>query len=155
MFCANCGKPYEDGAAVCPECGAPAKMRSSYPKPEAVKEPMTKKAFWKSLGKKDRSAIKTAAILCYVSAGVTLLAGVLLLNPFVLIDVLLTVGLGLWLQLGQSIAAAVLLSIYAAYNVIGSLITNGRLGGMLILVASVFAIVGCVKFNKAYKAQLK
>lgn len=52
MVCANCKKQYED-ATVCPNCGAPAKMRSSYPYPEAEK-PEQRKGFFKRLfGKKD------------------------------------------------------------------------------------------------------
>jgi len=152
MFCGNCGKQFADGAAFCPECGTPVGMQNAAPLSVA---PMNKKEFWETLSKKERSNITTASIMCYISAGLTLIMGLISMNFFVLIDVILVAGLGIWLHLSKSTVAAVLITIYATYNTIFSLVTTGTPGGWLVLMAGIFAIIGCVKFNKAYKAQLK
>lgn len=151
MFCPQCGKEVNEGAAFCPYCGAPVGMQSVASAASAAY--MTKKEFWDALDKKERSSIMSASIMCYISAGLTMIMGIVSMNFFVLIDVMLVAGLGLWLQLSKSTVAAILLTIYAAYNTIFSLVTMGTPGGWLVLLAGICAIVGCVRFNKAYKAQ--
>lgn len=162
MFCGNCGHQFADGAAFCPECGAPVNAQQApvyqapvYEAAPVSAAPMSKKEFWASLSKKERSNITTASIMCYISAGLTLVLGLVSMNIFALIDVLLVGGLGLWLHLSKSTVAAWLITAYAAFNTIFTLVTTGTPGGWLVLMAGIYAIIGCRKFNKAHKAQAK
>ena len=162
MFCGNCGQQIADGAAFCPECGAPVNAQQApvYQAPvyEAVPvsvAPMSKKEFWASLSKKERSNITTASIMCYISAGLTMILGLIGGNYLVIVEVLLMAGLGLWLHLSKSTVAAWIITVYAAINTIFTLVTTGTPGGWLVLMAGIYAIIGCRKFNKAYKAQAK
>ena len=151
MFCGNCGNQFQGGGAFCPHCGAPVQAAPVC----APAAPMNKKEFWNSLGKKERSNIMSAAIMCYISAGLTMILGLIGGDYLVVIEVLLLAGLGLWLQLSKSTVAAWFITVYAAINTTIMLVTTGTPGGYLVLIAGVCAIIGCRKFNKAYKAQLK
>ncbi len=101
--------------------------------------------------KRCKSNITGSAITIYICAGVTFLINVLLtMNFFGMVDILLLVGLGLGIHLGKSRACAIILCIYGAINVLFILITTGRIGGWLILVAAIYAIIATFKYQSAW-----
>jgi len=72
-------------------------------------------------------------------------------NPYGLIDCALIVICSLLIHLLQSRVAAIILTAYAALNVIVVTIQTGRLGGWWIAVVGIYAIIYTFKFQKAWK----
>lgn len=101
--------------------------------------------------KKLRKNINAAGIICYVCAGITLLATLAAGNLFGLLDVLILLGMGLGIHLKQSMACAIILTVYAAISFLLS-IAAGSAGGWLVLLAGIFGIVYIASLNKAWKA---
>lgn len=99
-----------------------------------------------------RKNIRAAAIICYVCAGITLLAALGTGSYSTIVDVLILVGLGLGIHLAQSKACAIILTVYGAINVIVTLLVAGSLGGWLPLLAGIFGIVYTSRLSKAWKA---
>ena len=87
---------------------------------------MSKKDFLKlEQNKSIRTGIITSAILCYVSAGITTLVGLLgssiggvNFNAFVLVDAAAILALGLFIHLKQSFPASIILLVYSIANTI-------------------------------------
>ena len=105
--------------------------------------------------------ITAAAILCYISAAITGIAIFALGNfngisfsPLNFIDVGILLACGLFLQLRRSFPAAIVILVYGAINVISVLVMTGKLGGWLVLLAGIFAVIYCYKLKKAYKEYL-
>ncbi len=100
--------------------------------------------------KSARGLILAGAILCYVSAGITTL--VLVPNqPSALVDVIILLGIGLWVHLSKSKASGVVLLVYGALNTLIMSIITHNLGGWLILLAGILALMGTSKLNEAWK----
>lgn len=102
--------------------------------------------------RKLRSQLRAAAIICYICAGITLVVAMMAMMVTSLVDVALLVGFGLGIHLAQSRVCAILLAVDAGLNMILSLVVNGTLGGWLIAVAAVFAILCTFKLEKQWKA---
>lgn len=118
-----------------------------------VEKVATKKEFLKlPENKKYRKEINGAAIICYICAGITLLASLATGSFSSIIDVIILLGLGLGIHLAQSKVCAIILTIYGAINMIIITAANGSLGGWLPLVAGIFALVYTIKLSKAWKA---
>ena len=99
--------------------------------------------------KKLKNSCRTAAIISYICAGVTLLVVVILSKSyFSILDVGIMVGLGIGIQLKQSRVCAIILLVYAVINMIISIAVSGSLGGWLVLAAG---IVGVLSTNNAEK----
>lgn len=181
-FCPKCGTSLQDDQTFCPNCGtrvAPsetAQPGNGYP-PFTAQEPnsmgghpyaqpfysnggqgfgprcATKKEFLQlPENKKLRSQILGAAIICYISGGLTLLAMLLFTNPMMLLDVAILVGLGLGVHLAYSRVCAILLAVYAVFSVIVGIVVNGTVSGWLIIVAAVFAVLCTFNLEKSWKA---
>lgn len=119
----------------------------------AAPKAATKKEFLQlPENKKLRSNIKWAGIISYICAGITLLTILASGNFLSIVDVLLLVGFGLGIHLAQSKVCAILLTIYAAINMIIMLVAMGTFGGWLVLLAGIFGIVYTVQLDKAWKA---
>lgn len=114
--------------------------------------PMTKDQFYKHPNIASvRSQIRSAGIICYVVAGITLVLSTLGGNPFgALLDVLLIVGLGLGIQLGKSRVCAIILTVYGALNTIMVTLQQGRIGGWWILLAGIYAVIYTFKYQSAW-----
>ena len=159
--CTNCGNYSADTAAFCESCGAalPADGYTQVAYPGAYyQQPQAplvtdKKAFLAlPENAKMKREINTAAILCYVCAGITCVLMVLMAkNYFSLVDVALLLGLGLGVHLLQSRVCAVLLCVYAVGNTVLALATTGTPGGWLAIVAGVCAVIYTFKLDKAWK----
>lgn len=121
---------------------------------------MSKKDFLKlEQNKSIRTGIIVSAILCYVSAGITTLAGLLgssiggiNFNAFVLVDAAVILALGLFIHLKQSFPASIILLVYSIVNTIYMSIQAGTFGGWLILIAGIGATYYTYKLNKDFKA---
>ncbi len=156
-YCSNCGAELGEGISFCGSCGAPVQQEEasqvnygtySAPAPRAqsmaefLRLPENAKLF---------SGIKSSAIICYICAGFTAIAAILASNPFMFIDVLLVLGLGLGIQLKQSRVCAILLTALAAFNMISGIVQNGTASGWLIIIAAIYACINTFKLSKAWK----
>lgn len=159
MQCLQCGTQIPDGMPTCPNCGAPLNNQAAGgPQPYAQNQAygfgqkLTKKEFLHHPNlKKTRSNINGSAIILYISAVLTSALGLIDGNWFILIDIILLVGLGLGIQLAQSRACAIIACVYAAFNVIVTVVTTGSVGGWLVLLAAIYAIIATFQFQKAWK----
>lgn len=161
MKCSSCGTTIEKGETRCSLCGAPAEAGQGWDAPQAQKpagtaesREMTKSEFFNiEAPKKIRSGVKSSAILCYVCAGITALAGLLLLKaPLMLIDAVIVLVLGLGIHLKQSRVCAVIVLAYSLISCLVSLISVGQLGGWLLILAGVYAVMNTFKLEKEYQA---
>lgn len=153
MQCYQCGAQFADGMPNCPNCNAPAS--NQFPgggQGYGVPQNLTKKEFLHHPNlKKCSGNIKASAIILYVCAAFSLAVGFFMSNYAVLVDVLIIVGLALGIQLAQSRVCAILICIYAAFNVIYMTISSGHASGYLILIVAIDAIIATFQFQKAWK----
>ena len=122
--------------------------------------PMTKEEFSKHPNIASvRSQIKSAGIICYVVAGISLAVSVIMSGIWgvvgVMLDVLLLIGLGLGVQLGRSRVCAIILTVYGAFNTIIVTLQNGTLGGWWVLLAGIYATIYTFKFQSAWEEYQK
>ena len=118
-----------------------------------VEKVATKKEFLKlPENKKMRKEINGAAIICYVCAGVTLLAVLVTGNLASILDVLLLVGLGLSVHLAQNRVCAIILLVYGTLNMITMSMQMGSFSGYLPFFAGLASTVYTIKLSKAWKA---
>ena len=163
-YCPQCGQPCDDGAKFCNNCGnsfpesaaAPQQVYSVYdPVPSVGYTPRvtTRQEFLKLPENRQlHSQIRTAAIICYACAGITLALGLAMdLFPFVLIDVAILVGMGLGIHLAQSRACAIILLCYSLFNLIIGFVESGKPNGVLLVLAGVMAVIYTFKAEKAWK----
>lgn len=95
---------------------------------------------------------RSAAIICYICAGISLVLVCFVMGQWsALIDIALLVGLGLGVHLAQSLGCAIALLVYSIINVLVLLVTTGRFGGWLVLIAGIDALVSTIKTNRAWK----
>ena len=104
--------------------------------------------------RKLRSNIRSAAIICYLAAGLTALVGffVLDMGAYVLLDVAILLGLGLGVHLKQSKGCAIALLIYSILSCVLSSISNGQLSGWLVILAGIYAVISTFRLDKQWKA---
>lgn len=114
---------------------------------------LTQKEFYRhGAMSKIRGNIIVCAVIAYISAATTFLVNVLFVQYFFgIVDVLLLLGLGLGIQLGKSRACAIVLLVYSVINMLFSLVTTGRLGGYLVVICGVYAVISTFQFQKAWK----
>ena len=178
--CPNCGAPMQgENQKLCPNCGfqfataapvsAPVQPAASqsFDPGEQMKKGMSysaplgldKKTFLKkySLGRKECAA---AAIMGYVTAGITTILAFTGYNSYFsiysLLDVAIVLVLSLLIHLLRSRIASILLLVYALASMISMLVNSGVFGGWLVLAAGISAVVGsfqCVKEWKTYQAR--
>lgn len=153
MQCLQCGTQIPDGMPTCPNCGAPLNNQpAGGGQPYGFSQKLTKKEFLHHPNlKKIRSNINSSAIILYVAAVLTSVLGLVDGNYFILIDIALLVGLGLGIHLAQSRVCAIIACVYSAFNVIITVVTTGSVGGWLVLVAAIYAIIATFQFQKAWK----
>lgn len=165
MKCPSCGTTLEEGATRCSFCGAavqPGRKQDApwsqapgqaAPAPFAAGE-ITRNEFYRSYASnKVRKNIKSSAILCYVCAAITAIAGfVLLQNPMVLVDVAIVLVLGLGIHLKQSRVCAILLLAYSVLSCLLTIISYGKASGWLIILAGVYAVINTFALEKEYRA---
>ena len=143
MKCASCGTELAEGTLLCPVCG---RVLSS----EEVAQ--SKKEFYKLPGMKSyRSNIISCAVVLYICAAVTILASVLIEGMGAsIVDGILLLGLGIWLQIGKSRVSAIITTCYGLLSVGLVLVTAGRVQGWWIPLAGIWAIVYTFKFHNLW-----
>lgn len=149
-LCPKCGAECEDNAKFCTTCGEPfADAAEIAPAPRVT----TKKEFQDLPdNKKIKNQIRSSGIISYICAGITLLAGIVSGNYWMILDAVILVVLGLLIHLKQSKICAILLLAYSIISVIISLVTTGTPSGYLIIIAGIFAVISTFKLDKAWKA---
>ena len=156
MKCPTCGTEIQPGQQICPICGAKQPAGQAWGNPYAnaaapENRNISKSEFCRSCAPdKMRKNIRASAILCYVSAAVTAVFAILF-NPFMFLDVIIVLALGLLIHLKQSRVCAVLLLAYSLFNCAVMLLSTGRFSGWLIILAGVFAVIYTFQAEKAYQ----
>ena len=118
----------------------------------AIERARTKREFLQTDGSKYASSCVGAAVLCYISAGVTLIVLVFAMKSYSsLLDVGLLLGLGLGIHLRQNIPCAIILLVFSIINILVMLVTSGTFGGWLLLIAGIIATVNTTKAHNAWK----
>lgn len=157
MKCPTCGAEVQPGQRYCPSCGALQTTDQAWggvPVPSAAAEnrDITKSEFCRTYAPdKVRKNIKGSAILCYFSAVVTAVVGILF-SPLMLVDAAIVLVLGLAIHLKQSRVCAVLLLVYSLISCLSVMLQTGRPGSWLIILAGVFAVMNTFKLEKEYRA---
>ena len=163
MKCVGCGTELEPGALLCQSCGRVVSSED-VAKSKAQSGQLTKKEFYKLPGMKScRGNIRGCAIILYFCSGMTILASVLMqvltsssvMDGFQIsasiIDGVLLLALGLWLQFGKSRICAIITLRYGIFNMVMVAIANGQVQGWLIPLAGGWAIAYTFKFHSLWR----
>lgn len=148
MKCMGCGAELQEGALLCPACGR-VLSSEDVAKQKAEGGNLTKKEFYKLPGMKAcRGNIRACAIILYFCASVTVLAAMFLdMLMASILDGVLLLALGLWLQLGKSRVCAIITFCYGLFNMIVVAVQAGEIQGWLIPLAGAWAIFYTFKFH--------
>ena len=155
MKCPVCGEELQPSQQFCPSCGAKQPAGQPWGNPyanagAAEDRNISKSEFCRSHAPdKVRRNIRASAILCYISAAVTAVFAILF-NPFMFLDVIIVLVLGLLIHLKQSRVCAVLLLAYSLFNGVVMLLSTGKFSGWLIILAGAFAVIYTFQAEKAY-----
>lgn len=119
----------------------------------AVKNRLTKKEFYHhAVMKQCRSNINACSIILYICSFLTFVVNIFLYHNILgVLDVILLVGLGLGIQLGQSRVCAIVALVYSLINTLYALISTGHLSGYLIVICGAYATMSTFKYQKAWK----
>ena len=156
MKCPTCGTEVQPGQQFCTYCGANLPAAQAWGNPYAnaaffVNRNISKSEFCRSYAPDNmRKNIRASAILCYISAAVTAVFAIMF-NPFMFLDVIIVLVLGLLIHLKQSRVCAVLLLAYSLFNCVVMLQSTGQLSGWFIILAGVFAVIYTFQLEKAYQ----
>lgn len=157
MKCPTCGTDIQSGQKYCPSCGTVQKADRPWGDPSAPastagERDITKAEFCRNYAAdKTRKNIRGAAILCYVCAVITAVIGIMF-NPLMLIDAAIVLVLGLVIHLKQSRVCSIILLVYSVVSCVIMFLDTGRLGGWLIVLAGVFAVIYTFRLEKEYQA---
>ncbi len=157
MKCVSCGEELAEGTLLCPKCGR-AVEEADVARQKAAAGQLTKKEFYKLSGVKNcRTSILSSAVVLYICGGATLLASVLLSDVLAasIIDGILLLLLGLWLQLGKSRVCAIITLVYGIFNLVIVMMQSGRLQGWWILAAGIWAVIHTFRFNSMWNKYRK
>lgn len=167
MNCKYCGAQLQPGTRFCGSCGRPVEQESANTQDMVgswIQQPetdpvdvvrtldMSKEAYRTVCkNKKYLNQIKTAAIICYICAGINLLLGIIGGSFFPLIDVVISVPLAVLLQKKKSKGIAIALLVYGVSTVLLNLVLNGQIAGWLWLVAGISAVSAFNVCDKEYE----
>lgn len=147
MICKTCGMEVPEGQNFCPGCGASV---TDYV-PVGIKDPeLTLKEYLKlPENKKLKSNITSSAVICYICAAITLIVSILG-NPFGILDVAIVLTCGILIQTIYSRAAAIVVLVYSIISTVITLIATGKLGGWLLVIAGIYAVIYTFKLRTEY-----
>ena len=168
MNCKYCGAQLQPDARFCGSCGQPVAQAEVANTQEVVgswiQEPetepvdvvrmldMSKEAYRTVCkNKKYLNQIKTAAIICYICAGINLLLAIIGGSILPLIDVAISVPLAILLQKKKNKGIAIALLVYGVSVVLINLVLNGQIAGWLWLVAGISAVSAFNVCDKEYE----
>ncbi len=162
--CTQCGAYSDDSAKFCTSCGQPFGSEAAEVQPAyyTAEDSISTAYAPKVATKKEfldlpenisiKNMLKTSGIFCYICAGLTLIAGIVISGSWLsIIDFLILLVLGLFIHLKQSKVCAILLAVYSVVNVIISKIAFGKFQGWLIVLAGIFAVTSTFRLDKAWK----
>lgn len=168
MFCPKCGAILESDAKFCPTCGTPivdtdnaaAPAAPAAPEAPVYAEASVQRPAPKNLKEfvlqfcdvKTRKEIKAAWIILYVAAGISLAYALMMKIPP--IDAVILALIATWMMLTYSPASAIVALVFAVGEFVLTLATTGTVGGWLVIIAAVFAVIYIFKANKHYKNYL-
>ncbi|MDP4132924.1 MAG: zinc ribbon domain-containing protein [Bacillota bacterium] len=158
MFCKNCGSMLNDYDKFCTNCG----LQISDSRPDGYDsgtngnssaEPRLNRQEFINLYVPEsiKKSAKNSAILGYICSGITVLLALYTNNYFIIFDALIIVGLCLGIQLSYSFVCSVVLLSYSVVNVIYFLVTTGKPGGWLIILAGIYSFNSLLKVHKMFK----
>ena len=156
MKCPTCGTEVQPGQQFCTSCGAKLPADQAWGNPYVNAAAMENRNISKSefcrnyAPDKMRKNIRASAILCYITAAITAVFAIMF-NPFMFLDVIIVLVLGLLIHLKQSRVCAVLLLAYSLFNCVVMLLSTGQFSGWLIILAGVFAVIYTFQLEKAYQ----
>lgn len=102
--------------------------------------------------KKIGGGITVSALVFYLSAALTMALATLGGNSGAgVLDAVILVGFGLWIQFGYSRVASVIATVYSIANMIYMTVETGKLSGYLIVVGAVLAIIYTFKAASEFK----
>jgi hypothetical protein len=167
MNCKYCGAALQPGDRFCAYCGRPVEQEVANTQEMVgnwVQEPetepvdvvrvldMSKEAYRTVCkNKKYLNQIKTAAIICYICAGINLVLAFAGGSILPLIDVAISVPLAILLQTKKSKGVAIALLVYGVFVVLINLVLNGQIAGWLWLVAGIGAVTAFNLCDKEYE----
>ena len=168
MNCKYCGAALQPGARFCGSCGQPVAQAEVANTQEVVgswvQEPETEpvdvvrvldmsKEAYRTVCKNEKylKQIKTAAIICYICAGINLLLAIIGGSILPLIDVAISVPLAILLQKKKNKGIAIALLVYGVSVVLINLVLNGQIAGWLWLVAGISAVSAFNVCDKEYE----
>ena len=104
--------------------------------------------------KKIRANINACAYLGYAIAVGSVIVNVIQSGNYVVIfDALFIIAMSLLVHLLQSRVAAIIMTVYAVFNMVIMSLEYGRLAGYLPVLVGVYAIIFTFKFHKAWKEE--
>lgn len=155
MICANCGSQVQDGVLNCPGCGASviAAGAASGQQMNMEQPGLGRRAFYKH---PNVSSLRKQLAGCGIAMYIVAVFNFVLFAIFgdiigAVISLLLYVGLGLGIHLGQSRVCAIVLTVYGAFNTIVTSMETGKLSGWIFPLIGVYGIIYTFKFHKAWK----
>ena len=168
MNCKYCGAALQPGTRFCGSCGQPVAQAEVANTQEMVgswvQEPETEpvdvvrvldmsKEAYRTVCKNEKylKQIKTAAIICYICAGINLLLAIIGGSILPLIDVAISVPLAILLQKKKNKGIAIALLVYGVSAVLINLVLNGQIAGWLWLVAGISAVSAFNVCDKEYE----
>jgi hypothetical protein len=116
---------------------------------------MTRREFLKSKEMKSvRGNITACAFLGYAIAVASVILNVVKdKNYNVIYDAVFVIVMSVLIHLLQSRVAAILLAVYAVFNIAVLVVMTGKPGGIIVLLIAVYAIIYTFKFHSAWNKQ--
>ncbi len=168
LTCKYCGALLQRGDRFCASCGQPVArtefantqdmvgswVQEQETEPEDVVRVLdiSKEAYRTVCkNKKYLNQIKSAAIICYICAGINLLLAFIGGSILPLIDVAISVPLAILLQKKKSKGIAIALLVYGVSVVLINLVLNGQIAGWLWLAAGISAVTAFNLCDKEYE----
>lgn len=156
-FCSKCGTRLENGNGFCSQCGyiagEPIESNSNMGDlPAGV--PVSRSEYLKKYaGDSFKNNLRITAIVGYVLCGIQALTA--LVNPYVLLDLAICLGLTLGMHLGRSKGCAIGIVVYSVVSMVLILLSSGTLGGWGWLVIGICALIIFNNAEKRYKELTK
>ena len=137
------------GAGYVPDSEPEEEALPEKAEPEVVVPASKKEYYRKYAGEAFYTNLRVNAIIGYICCGITLVTAVL--NPYVIIDAALLLGLLLGMHLGKSKVCAILITIYGAFNVVSSILSVGFPAGWVVLIVGIYSWITFHNADKRYR----
>lgn len=148
MKCTKCGAEIPANVNFCSECGQPVTPAAEAP---VAYGPMDENMFYENFASKNtKSWVKATIIICFITAGLSLI-NLLLTSILAVIDIAFYLVIGILLSKKKKAGYPIAVAVYCGVLSVISLVLSGAPTGILALVVSIFAAVKLKKVNAAYE----